>query len=264
MPRNAFTKTLWDNRRVLVAWITATTLVALMYSGFYPQISGGSLADAADGMPASMREAFNLDDLTSAAGYLQSSPFGILVPLLVMFYGAATGARMISADEESGYLDLLLAHPLGRTRLLLQRFAALATGSVLIAGVVLLSMLAIRGGAELDAITPAQFTAQCLSLALLSITFGALAIALGAAFSRGRALVFGVTGGAGVLAYAVNSFAPVISAGWLRKVSPFYYYIGGEPLKNGFQWGHLAILAAISLILVTAGTWTFNRRDIAA
>jgi hypothetical protein len=41
------------------------------------------------------------------------------------FYGAGTGARMISADEDTGDLDLLLAHPISRTRLLLHRYAAL-------------------------------------------------------------------------------------------------------------------------------------------
>jgi ABC-2 type transport system permease protein len=263
VPRNAaaktlFGKTLWDNRRVLVVWAIATSLLAMMYAGFYPQLTENSTANIPEAL-----EGFNLNDVSSAAGYLQGSVFGLLVPLLVTFYGAATGARMISADEESGHLDLLLAHPLSRTRMVMQRFAALATGAVAIAAVVLLAMLAIRGSAELDSVSVGEFTAQCLNLALLAITFGALATSIGAALGKGRAIVFGATAGTGVLAYAVNGFAPQIHADWLQKLTPFHYYIGVEPLKNGFQPADTAVLFALSAVLVTVGVWRFNRRDLA-
>ncbi|MGP4023924.1 ABC transporter permease subunit [Actinomadura sp. 3N407] len=260
--RNVFTKTLWDDRRVLAAWIVAVSAVAMMYASFYPQMADGAGADAAESMPEAMRQGLNLDDMTSAAGYLGGSVFGLLVPMLAMFHGAATGSRMIGTDEESGHLDLLLAHPLRRTRLVLQRFAALAAGAAAIAAVLLGAMLAIRSPAELGGIGVGEFAAQCLGVALLSITFGALAMALGAALGR-RAVVFGVTAGAGILAYALNGFASQLGADRLRYLSPFHYYIGGEPLRNGFQPGHALVLLAVSAALITVGTWRLNRRDIA-
>ncbi|WP_369412185.1 ABC transporter permease subunit [Nocardia sputi] len=42
-----------------------------------------------------------------------------LLPLLAMFFGVTFGARAIAGDEESGYLDLLLAYPVSRTGLAL-------------------------------------------------------------------------------------------------------------------------------------------------
>lgn len=57
-----FAKTLFDNRRVLIAWALATGLLAMMYAAFYPQISADSLAS----VPEAMR-GFGLDDATSAA-----------------------------------------------------------------------------------------------------------------------------------------------------------------------------------------------------
>ncbi|MEW2357591.1 ABC transporter permease subunit [Spirillospora sp. NPDC029432] len=252
-----FTKTLYDNRRVFTAWAVATGLLAMMYGSFYPQLS----ADAMASVPEAM-EGFGLDDASSAAGYLQGAVFGLLVPLLAMFYGAATGARMISADEESGYLDLLLAHPLGRTRLLLHRYAALATGALAIAAVVLLAMLAVRSSAELDGISVGNFAAQAASLALLAMLFGALATGIGAATGKGRPAVFGITAGAGVAAYALHGFAPQIGADRLRHLTPFHYYIGGEPLKNGFRPADLAILAAATAVLIAVGAWRLSRRDI--
>ncbi|GAA3305774.1 ABC transporter permease subunit [Streptomyces cinereospinus] len=255
--RSVYAKTLFDNRRVLAVWALATGLLAMAYAGFYPQLT----ANAADSVPEAMR-GFGFDDLTSAAGYLQGAVFGLLVPLLATFYGAATGARMISADEESGYLDLLLAHPISRTQLLLHRIAALATGAVLIATAVLGAMLTVRTSAKLDSVPVAGFTAQAVNLALLALVFGALATAIGAATGKGRATVFGVTAGAGVLAYALHGFAPQTGADWLRHLTPFHYYIGGEPLRNGFQLADVGVLTATTAVLVALGAWRFSRRDI--
>lgn len=255
--RNLFTKTLWDNRRVLTVWVIATSLTAMMYAGFYPQVSRYSVPR----MPPAMR-GFNLADVSSASGYLQGPVFGLLLPLLATFYGAATGSRLISADEETGYLDLLLACPLGRTRLVWDRFAALAVGAAAMAVMVLAAMLSIRNAAGLASISVIQFTAQCVSLALLAIAFGAVAIALSGAFGWGRARVFGTTAGLGVLTYALHGFAFQISAKWLRYVAIYHYYIGGEPLKNGFQLGHIGILIAITAVLIAIGTWALNHRDL--
>ena len=229
----------------------------MAYAGFYPQVT----ADAADSVPKAMR-GFGFDDMSSAAGYLQGAVFGLLIPLLVTFYGAATGARMISADEDSGYLDLLLAHPIGRTRLLLHRFAALAAGAVLTAAVVLGAVLAVRTSADLGAVSVEGFVAQAVNLALLAVLFGALATGIGAASTAGRAAVFGITAGTGVLTYAIHGFAPQIGAGWLRYLTPFHYYIDGEPLKNGFQFADAGVLAAATAVLIAAGTWRFGRRDL--
>jgi ABC-2 type transport system permease protein len=252
-----FTKTLYDNRRIFTVWALATGVLAMMYGSFYPQITAESMAS----VPEAMR-GFGFDDATSAAGYLQGAVFGLLVPLLATFYGAATGARMISADEESGYLDLLLAHPISRTRLLLHRFAALTAGAAAIALAVLAGMLAIRSSAELDTISPAGFAAQALNLALLATVFGALATGIGAATGKSRPTVFGITAGLGVAAYALHGFAPQIGADWLRHLTPYHYYIGGEPLKEGFGFADAAVLAAVAIILTAAGAWRLNHRDL--
>ncbi|PXX59677.1 ABC-2 type transport system permease protein [Nocardia tenerifensis] len=256
-----YTRTVLDHRRATVAWAVGIAVVGLMYASFYPQVSEGGMADSVANYPEAMREALRLNDMSSAAGYLGSSVFGLLLPLLAMVYGVSFGARAIAGDEEAGYLDLLLAYPVSRVGLALQRFAALVTGAVAIGLVVFLGMLAIRSNAELDSISVGEFAAQCVNLVLLGITFGALAIGLGAATGR-RGPVLAGAAGLGVLTYAAHSLAGIIGVSWLRYLSPFHYYIGGEPLRNGMQWGDAAMLAAISAALVIAGVTRFGRRDL--
>jgi ABC-2 type transport system permease protein len=259
--RNVFGKTLWDQRRSLPAWMAATAAVAAMYAGFYPQVSGGAMGEMVANFPQVLKDAFHLDELSSAAGYLQSTTFGLLVPLLIISYGITAGTRAIAGDEEAGQLDVLLTHPISRTGLLMHRFAALVAGTMLVAGLVFLAMIAIRSSARLDTITVGNFAAQCLGVALLGAVFGALAIALGAAFGR-RSLVLAMSAAFGILAYAANTFGPQLGAEWTRRLSPFRYFIGGEPLKHGFQWGDVGILAGSAAVLVAVGAVVFTRRDL--
>ncbi|MEU5459863.1 ABC transporter permease subunit [Streptomyces globisporus] len=248
------TKTLSDSRRGLIGWAVGTALVGMVYASTYP-----SQRENVDSIPEALRQSLNVDG--TAAGYLQASVFGIIVPLLAMIYGVTMGARAIAGDEESGQLDLLLAHPITRTQLVLQRFGALVAGAFGISALVWLAVLAVRGSAELTSVSPLQFLAQCFSLALLAITFGALAVGVGAAVGR-RAMVLVVVAVVGVLSYTASTFAAQIGADWIAHLSPFHYYIGGEPLRNGFQWGDAAVLVIASAIFVAAGLARFNRRDI--
>ncbi|WP_084497471.1 ABC transporter permease subunit [Nocardia amamiensis] len=254
------TKTLRDNRRSLLGWTAGTTLAAVLYASFYPQMAKNGAAQT-ESMPEGLREALNMTDLTSAAGYLGGPVFGLIVPLLAMFFGAAFGARATAADEESGTLDLLLAHPLTRTSLILQRFAAFVLAAAGIGVIVWLAMLAIRGGADLTMVTPGQFAAQCLNMILLTVTFGALATAIGAAFGH-RGVVFAITAVVGVGAYAAHAFAAQIGVDWAAYLSPFHYYIDSEPLRNGFGATGITVPVLASIILIAVGTYRFNHRDL--
>lgn len=255
------TKTVRVSRRSLLGWTVGTTVAAVVYAGFYPQMAKNGAAQT-ENLPEGLRDALHMNDIASAPGYLGSTVFGLIVPLLAMFFGAAVGARVTATDEESGTLDLLLAHPITRTSLILQRFAALVLAAAGIGAVLWLAMLAIRGGADLEAVSPGQFAAQCTHLVLLTVTFGALATGIGAAFGR-RGVVFAATAVVGVAAYAAHAFAAQLGAGWAAYLSPFHYYIDSEPLRNGFGWTGLLVLTAASIVLVTAGTYRFNHRDLA-
>jgi ABC-2 type transport system permease protein len=263
MLRNVFTKTLWDARRSLLGWAVAIAAVGVMYAAFWPTVNPPQMQQALRNYPQGVLEAFNYDDLTSPAGYLGSSVYGLLVPLLVAVFAIAYGTRAVAGDEEAGTLDLLLAHPVSRTRLVLQRFAALAAALVLVGAVLLLAMLAIAGPAELEGITAAEFAAATAQLALFGACLGALAFVVGAATGR-KALTLGVAAGVAVLAYLANGVFPQVEGlAWTRDLSPWHWYLGGEPLKNGLQAGDSLLLLAVTLVLVAVGTLVFNRRDVA-
>jgi ABC-2 type transport system permease protein len=261
--RSLFTKTLWDARRSLLAWTVAIAAVAAMYAAFWPTINTPQMQDAMANNPQGRLEALNYDDVATAAGYVGSTVYGLLIPLLIAVFAIASGTRAVAGDEEAGTLDLLLAHPVSRTRTALQRFGALATELAVIGAVLWLAMVAIAGPAQLDEITAGEFAAATLQLVLFGVCIGAFAFAIGAATGR-KALAIGGTATVTVLAYLANGVFPQIAGlRWTRDVSPWHWSGGAEPLRQGLQTGNVLLLIATTAVLVAAGIWAFNRRDIA-
>jgi ABC-2 type transport system permease protein len=263
MLRNVFSKALWDARRSLLGWTLAVAGVGTLYAAFWPVVDTPEMADAITAIPADMLAVFNYNDLSTAAGYLGGSVYGLLVPLLIVVFMVAAGTRAIASDEEAGTLDLPLAYPVGRLRLALQRFAAVLVGLVLVVAVLLLVMLAIRVPAQLDSVSVPNLAAMNLQLVLFGAGAGALAFAVGAATgSKGWAL--GLGSGAAVLGYLANSVLPMAEGlEWTRNLSPWHWYLGGDPLVNGVQVGNCLLLLAATVLLTAAGTWRFTARDIA-
>ena len=102
-----------------------------------------------------------------------------------------------------------------------------------------------------------------LSAALLGLTFGALALAVGCTTGK-RGISIGVSSAVGVAAYFLNALVPLVDVlEPSRKLSPFYYYIGADPLSNGLNPLHVAVLIGLTLVLVAVALVLFNRRDLA-
>ena len=120
----------------------------------------------------------------------------------------------------------------------------------------LLISVALAGGG----IGAGKLAALALHLAFLGLAFGALALALGGVTGR-RAVAAGGTAAVAVAMYLVNGLAPVV-ADWLQYLTLFHYYEGSEPLRNGVDPGHLAVLAAVSAALLAVAAAGFRDRDL--
>lgn len=263
MLRNPFTKALWDARRGLAGWALGVGLVAVMYAAFYPSVSKPAFVQAMDNYPEAIKRALNFEDITSPAGYLGSYVFGLLVPVLLVIFTVIAGSRTIAGDEESGVLDLILAHPVSRTRLVLSRLGALAVEIAVICATVYVLLLAILRPAKLSSIDPAHLAAMVLQLALFGVCFAALAVATGALTGR-RAASVGVTVVVLVVGYFGNNLAPQVSGlHWAQKLSPFYWYSAGQPLVHGIQWGFTGLLLAVTVALAALAAAGLARRDLA-
>ena len=264
MTRSVFTKWLRDSRRSILGWTVAIAVVSGLYAAFWPLIDDPELQKLLENYPQAMLEALNYTDFTTALGYLNATIYSLLGALLTLVYAVTAGTRLIATDEEAGTLDLVLAHPVSRTSLALQRFAAFATSVLVIATVLWVAIALVAAVSGIDDLTLGNLAAMHLHLAAFGILFGAITFAVGAATGR-RGLALGVGAGVGVLAYAMRGLIPQVQGlEWVEDWSAFVWLNGSEPLAHGVDPGHLGITLGLAAALVAVGTWAFTRRDVAA
>lgn len=263
MLRNVFLKTLWDMRRALLGWAIGITAVGVLYAAFYPAIRTPEYEEMMESFAPEIMEALGFTAITTPVGYLGSTTFGLLGPILIIIFGTWFGTKAVAGDEDAGKLDVLLTHPVSRWQLVAERLGSLVVAATLICIALFGALLGISGFAEFTEVGVANLLAASMHLAALGILFGGLALAVGAA-TASRATAVAVVAIVGIVAYFGNTMASRIpELGVLRDISPFHFYSGGSPLANGLQAADLAVLLLTSVLLVVGGGLVFNRRDVA-
>ena len=249
-----------DQRRSWLFWSIAVAGVTTMYVALYPSMGGMDLENVIQNMPEALVTALGYDRIATAPGYLTSTIFGLLGPALLLVFAIGQGARLLAGQEEDGTLELELTSPVSRRALLFERLSALWLGVFVLVAVITGTSIAIVTGMEID-VDVVGILAGGVGLLLLTAGFGTVAFGLGAATGR-RALALGAGAGLAVLAYMFNAIGPLLDADWMLAVSPFSWYLEGDPLVEGFIWWRVALLAAVSVVFAAVGWLRFERRDL--
>jgi len=263
---SVFSKSLRDRRRSLFWWVGGIAAYVIFLDAFWPFIQDQQeeIGELIDRFPPALLAVFGVDaagDLFSAAGYLNSRSFGWVVPMVFTIYAAALGARAIAGEEEDNTIDILLANPISRSRLVIEKFAAMAVVMTVLGGALLASLLA--GDALFGlGIPAARYLAGSFSAVLLGIVFGGIALVVGATLgSRGPA--FGAVAAGSVAGFLLDSLARIVTElKPFQKVSPFYYYGSSELLVRGLNPVHALVLALIALLMLALAVLGFRKRDV--
>jgi ABC-2 type transport system permease protein len=266
MLRNAFVKTLRDARRAIGWWSLGLIAMTALMVAVYPSVRDNPdlnkmVEDYPDAFKAFLGLGENVD-YTSAVGYLNSELFAFMVPLLLLIAAIGAGARATAGEEEAGTLDLLLANPISRRRLVLDKLAALAAEIAVLAFVLWLALLVGVEAIGMN-VTPGHLAAATFAAALLAFVFGAIALFLGAALGR-RGAAIGIAAAAAVAAYLLSSLAELVGfLEPLRAASPFYHYAANDALRTGLAVEHIGFLLLLAAAAVGAAVVAFERRDLA-
>jgi ABC-2 type transport system permease protein len=220
-----------------------------------------ALAGFTDNFPDALLALFGGGDIATPEGWYQVETFGMLAPIAVMVVTVMIGARALAGEEEHRTMGLLLANPIKRSKIVIEKTLAMVlyafvVGFATFAGVAVGSLL---GGLGMNM---GNIAATSLLVTLLGLAFGALALVLSAATGRVRVAVFG-TVGAALSFHLFNAFLPLNdSLAGYAKWSPFYYYLTSDPLVNGMHWGHGALLVGLTGGLIVLSVALFDRRDL--
>jgi ABC-2 type transport system permease protein len=181
----------------------------------------------------------------------------VFLPVMLMAF-AVTQANRWSADEGDGRLEVLLSTPQSRLRVILGRFAALGTTTVIIC-VVTLAVAAIALAATGISLDGGNLAAATLSM----IPLGLLVAAIGYLFSGWltAAVDTGLLSFVLVIWFFISFIGP--SLNWpeaVQRLSAFYYY--GSPLLHGLPVFDTIVVIAVGVVALALASARFVRKDI--
>lgn len=259
-----FGKRIWDRRRSIVWWLLGIASVVLLTVAFYPTIRDQQeeyerIFEGLEDL-AAMFGVNDIAELTQPAGYVTSQIYANVFPIVLLVFGIGFGAAAVAGEEERRTMDLLLSQPISRRNVVLQSFASMAALIGVLCAATFALLLASNGPVGLD-LSVYGLLAATVGSWLLGIAYATLALAAGAATGR-RGQAIGIAAGAGVAGYVLFGLAPLSSATErLQVLSPFYWFLGGEPVANGLDPMFIGLVIA-TVGLLGIAVWAFERRDV--
>jgi len=265
MPLSIVGKVFHDQWRPVLVWAALSGILAAFYLSLYPSIGAvQEMQELLDSMPQALRALFAAEgaDIGTPAGYLNIELFTFMIPLLVFAVALTSAGGATAGEEERGTMELLLANPIPRWRVVVEKFLAMALAtSAVVAGIWL--ALAITASVANIALALDRVAAALASVGLLGFAVGSLAMAIGA-LTGNRMVSIGLALGIAVVGFFVNALGPLVEGlrDW-RAISLHYHYIGNDPLANGLDPGHAAVLLATAVVCLVVAIVAFDRRDLA-
>jgi ABC-2 type transport system permease protein len=233
-----------------------TVIIGPMYN-----LIEDSLKTLGDSIPEELMALFGGGNMSTPEGWYQVEMFGLMLPIATITVAVVVGTAAIAGEENKNTMGLLLANPVRRSTVILQKTGTMVLFAAIVGAAAFLGTMAgsLLGDLGLDV----QNVAAASALGtLLGLVFGAIALALGAATGRTQIAAYGATGLA-VVSFVANGFLPLSdSLEGLARFQPFYYYLTSDPLNNGMDWAHAGVLAGLIVVFVSAALALFQRRDL--
>ncbi|MBB5801187.1 ABC-2 type transport system permease protein [Saccharothrix ecbatanensis] len=257
-------KTLRDNRGNALGWGAVLVASVGLQLAVYPAVrdARGDLDRLLDAYPEAFKALFGVQgSFTSGVGYVQAEVFGFLAPLVLLGVAIGQAARATAAEERAGTLDLLLASPVSRTRVLADKALAIMVGLLGVAAA--LAGVLVVGSRVVGLDVPVSgLVAACASAAVVALPFGALALLVGAGTGR-PGLAVAVPVGVALPAFLLDALS-VLSDDlrpW-RVLSPFHHAGIDDALAGRPDWGGLALLLLVTAVVLGAAVAVFQRHDV--
>lgn len=245
---------------VLIVAGVMFTVMGLMMGPMYAALES-TLAEVSADLPENLLAMVGGGDMSTPEGWYRLESLGLMAPIAVIFVAAMVGARALAGEEQNRTMGLLLANPVTRRRVVFEKLGAMVMHTCVVG---FATFAGIAGGSILAGLgmSIANIAAASALVTLLGIMFGTVALAVSAATGDVRIATMTTIGAAGA-AYALNSVFSIADelAAW-RRLSPFDWYLGHEPLVNGIDWTSVALLVGFSVIFALVAAALFDSRDL--
>jgi len=203
-------------------------------------------------------------DLLTANGMLAVAYNHPLSKIVLSVFAVGLSASAIAGELERGTLDLVLARPLRRYKLLLGSGLAFLLACCIMGGIMLLgTLIGSQAGGIGDQVVWSNFYWLTLNAIALMLAMSGLGYLFSALTQRGSHAIFWAGG-----LVAGMFFLYWFSTLW-DKVKPFavlslFYYYRPEQIINGAPdwWFNITVLLAVCAVTFGLALFIFERRDL--
>lgn len=223
-------------------------------------------ADLVKSFPPALLAMFGADSelmaMGTPEGFLGFAFFGYM-PLLLAVYVVLAGLNITANDEDEGIIDVVLALPLPRWQVIVEKFAAY---TLMLVVIVLAAFVGLIIGSQnsalaLDTGKLTQATFNMIPLLLVMLAFTSFA----ATVFRRKSTATAVASLFIIGSYLVNSLGGMATgslADQIRALSIFHYADNTGVLINGLNWANLSVPLGAAAVLFAGTLWFFQRRDV--
>jgi ABC-2 type transport system permease protein len=255
--------TYFGQRGQILGWGLGLALYGLMIVPMYDTFAGQGeqFQQMISSYPPEFLAFFGatVDSMLTPAGFLGMYAFSML-PIIIGIFAVIAGSALIVGDEERGRLDLIIAHPIGRSSFFFGRTLGILATALTIHLLGWLGFSMLLGGSSLG-VSLWQMAVPFLSLLVQTLFYVALSLMLSMLLPS-RNLTAVVSGAIMVTSYFVSSLASIDETmGALAKVMPYHYFQSVLSFQE-LNLGWLAALLGISAVMIIIGWLRFIRRDI--
>lgn len=254
---SVFYKSLRDLRWQVFWYGIGLALMAALVVYIYPSYTA-QLADFE--VPEALQGFIGEVDYTTGEGFVSAEVFSWF-PIALVVFAVMSGTSALAGEEAEGTLELVLAQPLSRRRLLLEKLAGLVLATLGICALIYLGWLISVPFVDIE-LGYGQLAVATLNLVPIVVFFQVLSLWAGVTLP-GRGLATGAVVAFAIVTYFVNYLASIVDVlDPLRWVSAFHYYHGIEILVDGVFWPGVAVLIALCAFFAAWALYSFERRDI--
>jgi len=258
MLANVFTKSVRDRTTAML--IGAFSIGVLLWFGMavYRDVDIGFYYE---NLPPAVLDLMGIPSTGDVAGIAVGAMYNLMGAFTLAGLAISMGAHAVAGEERDGTLGLLLGNPLSRSEVLLSKAASLVTVTALGTLILWGFALVVPGWLDVD-MTGINVNALMIALFFNALVYGFLALGI-ASWTGNRSLGSGAAVAVMLIGYLGASLLPLIEdlADWAR-IFPWYYFTGSNPVVNGTDWGHIAVLVGLSIVLGGVAFVGVMRRDL--
>lgn len=257
-----FKHELKQGRNALIIWTAVIAFMLGICIIIYPEMKSqmGEVSEMFSEM-GGFSAAFGMDKINFGEflGYF-STECGNVLGLGGAFFAALLGITSLAKEEKEHTAEFLLAHPISRSKVVLQKlvsvFMQIAILNVSVVGVTALSVLIVGEKPDVKLIALLFLAYFIMQVEIASICFGI------SAFIGSGGLGIGL--GMAALFYFLNIIANLTEqAEFLKYITPFSFAEGADIITNkSIDIKYLSVGLAFTVIGIIAAFYRYGRKDI--